>query len=209
MLAVHSLLDDMMASRVHRRVETFACDVSEDANGFTIVADLPGAATKDVSVKAKKGAVLIEARREEERWTLVHRERVVGSMSRAVALPETADLSRLKTTLRDGVLVVRVAKKGTGWLPTVDRFGRDVVSSVFSALPFVLYLVTVYAALAWAPFVFVQMAPIIDMVLSVILATFVFNLLFSLLLAPWSPPLAFPRVVYPIVPARRVVFPVW
>lgn len=186
---------------------TFAVDVSEDAGGLTIVADLPGVSPEKVSVRAVEGSIAIEVSRQAETGKMLHRERATGSVSRLIKLPDSVDPRAVKKSMSDGVLVVRVAKFGRS-----SRLGRGfgaAARSLASVAALVLFSAAFYTvlcgALAAAPAVLATFAPIADFLLSIWFATMVFNLLFSMLLpsAPpdlvWAPPFWSPRSHYRVV----------
>mmetsp|Transcript_12637 Transcript_12637/g.40088 ORF Transcript_12637/g.40088 Transcript_12637/m.40088 type:complete len:197 (-) Transcript_12637:793-1383(-) len=164
--AQFELWENMCAARS----SAFPMDVSEDARGFTIVADLPGVPNDAVSVSVRElGVLLIKAERAPETGSLLHRERSSGSTSRAVRLPKSANLRAFSTERRDGVLVVRVPKKS--W-------------DLSFALPFLFLALTILLA----PAVLVRLAPVLDFVFTLLLATVVVNVFFALLLPPvYSP----------------------
>lgn len=207
---LHTFFDEIMTTPnmiSSSRSVPFEVDLSEDQDGFTIVGDLPGVTKNDVTVApANDQTVVITATREAETSTMLHRERSTGSVSRAIRLPPTADLSSIVTNLCDGVLMVRIMKKGRSSWSRLSRKLGGAVRWVLSVLPFALYALTVYFILTIAPTVLVQFAPAIDFVLSLLLSTIIFNFLFSLLLSPWSTPVLSPTTLL-LPPGTAYLFP--
>ncbi|MCL1912701.1 MAG: Hsp20/alpha crystallin family protein [Eubacteriaceae bacterium] len=94
----------------------FKIDVEEKDDGYTITAELPGAAKEDVSVEFIEGKMKIsfekteEANTENEQKNYIHRERRTASMYRVVHLP-AMDPQGAKAALAEGVLTVTVPKR--------------------------------------------------------------------------------------------------
>ncbi len=90
-------------------------DVKETAEGFTIVADLPGVLEKDVEITLAGNRLTIsghreaEERKEGERWHSV--ERTSGRFSRSFLLPEDIEGDKVKADLKAGVLNLSLPRK--------------------------------------------------------------------------------------------------
>ncbi len=91
-------------------------DVTETNDAFMINADLPGVSEEDVEVSVTGNRLTIGGRREAEdvqegdRYVAV--ERSYGSFSRSFVLPDSADLERIQAELTNGVLKIKVPKRG-------------------------------------------------------------------------------------------------
>jgi HSP20 family protein len=92
-----------------------AFEVKETADSFVLRADVPGVEEKDLDIAVHSGVLTVsgsraaEERREGESFALY--ERQYGSFSRSFALPDLADGDRIDAMLKNGVLVLTVAKK--------------------------------------------------------------------------------------------------
>ncbi len=110
---LQQLFDDVVRQRdAHEFVP--AADTSEDAHGFTIELDVPGASATDINVVAEAGTLTVSGtaavRQPREGERTVSRERRSGSFSRQFRLPESADSTRVAATHQNGVLTVRIEK---------------------------------------------------------------------------------------------------
>jgi HSP20 family protein len=89
-------------------------DVSEDAEQYTISADIPELTKKDVAVRVEDGVLYISGERKRETVdenTKHHREeRFFGSFLRTFQLPEDGDVGRVAADFKNGVLKVVVPK---------------------------------------------------------------------------------------------------
>ena len=91
-------------------------DVSEDDEGLKVVAELPGVSPEDIEVEVQEGALILsgEKKHEEEHKDdgFYRIERSFGSFRRVVPLPEGLDLDKVEARHKNGVLTVRIARKG-------------------------------------------------------------------------------------------------
>ena len=89
-------------------------DVAETEDGFHLVADLPGLNRKDVSITFENGVLTISGERADtfdaESTPAVRRERWTGRFERAFEFTTDVDASRIKATVRDGVLRIDVPR---------------------------------------------------------------------------------------------------
>ena len=80
-------------------------------------ADLPGVKQDDVEISLTDNRLLITGKRDQEmaqdEGTLHTYERSFGSFQRAFVLPDNADLDKISSDLKDGVLTLAVPKKET------------------------------------------------------------------------------------------------
>ena len=94
-----------------------ACDIVESDKQFTIMADLPGIEKEQVKVTLKDRVLKIEGTRElylENDEILKREERAQGSFIRSFSIPDHADTSSVEASFKNGVLTVRISKKGSG-----------------------------------------------------------------------------------------------
>ena len=91
-------------------------DVTETNDAFVINADLPGIDEDDVDVSVMGNRLTVSGRREAEdvqegdRYVAI--ERSYGSFSRSFVLPDSADLEQIQADLTNGVLRIKVPKRG-------------------------------------------------------------------------------------------------
>ena len=91
-------------------------DVFETAKEVIVEASVPGYKEKDIGVSIEGHVLIIEGEKKErkqEKGVVYHRKEVlVGRFCREIRLPVGADESRAEVGLEDGVLCVRIPKKG-------------------------------------------------------------------------------------------------
>ena len=89
-------------------------DVSETAEEVIVKAELPGVDKKDVEVEVRPDSISLKAEvseeREEKERTYHRRERVWRHYERLLPLPAEVVTDKVKATMRDGVLEVRMTK---------------------------------------------------------------------------------------------------
>lgn len=91
------------------------CDIAESKSQYRLLIDLPGMKKEQVDISLKSGVISISGQRElylEDDETLKRSERKQGSFVRSFALPDNVDTSSISATFSDGVLQVKVLKKG-------------------------------------------------------------------------------------------------
>ncbi len=92
-----------------------AVDITEEANGFVIHADVPGVEPKDIDVTLDEGVLSIRGQRRvdarEEREGFRRVERLSGQFFRRFSLPDTAAPEGVEAKYVNGVLEVRVPKQ--------------------------------------------------------------------------------------------------
>lgn len=90
-------------------------DIHETDDAYIFEADMPGVREQDLDVQLAGNNLQITGKRdrEEERdeGTVHSYERSFGQFSRSFALPEHADLDKVRCDLKDGVLTLVVPKK--------------------------------------------------------------------------------------------------
>jgi HSP20 family protein len=91
-----------------------SCDVSENAAGYKVRAELPDVKKDDIKVTLDGGVLTPQGERKqekEEKDTKVHRrEMFYGSFMRSFTLPDDADEAAVTATFKDGILEVTVGK---------------------------------------------------------------------------------------------------
>lgn len=90
-------------------------EFKETKNAYTFKADLPGVQEKDLEISVTGSRIQITGKREEEETREDDRyyayERSYGSFTRSFTLPEGANADDVTAELKDGVLILRVAKR--------------------------------------------------------------------------------------------------
>jgi HSP20 family protein len=93
---------------------TPAVDLVEDADHFTLRADLPGLRPDDVDIEVADGVLTISGRRDSEEHAehagYERLERSFGSFRRSLTLPEGIDPDAVQAGFDRGVLEVRIPK---------------------------------------------------------------------------------------------------
>ena len=89
-------------------------DVSEDADKFTVKADLPGVPREDVKLSIDDGVLTIEGERktdEESKSVNYHRiERVYGRFSRSLNLGMSLNADLINAAYNNGILTITLPK---------------------------------------------------------------------------------------------------
>lgn len=101
-----------------------AIDVYETDTEFVIEADLPGVHQENVDIQFDRGTLTISgtraatlpARKENAQLRVFSSERVSGTFSRSIRLPEHVDAERIEAVFSTGVLTLHVPK-AKGALP--------------------------------------------------------------------------------------------
>jgi HSP20 family protein len=87
-------------------------DISEDAHGYLLKADLPEMKKDDVRVTVEDGILSVSGERKcqkEDQKKKFHRiERSFGTFRRSFTLPEDADSTKVTAEFREGVLKVHL-----------------------------------------------------------------------------------------------------
>ena len=117
---IDSLLEEFLRTRGGAAAELRTgwlptVNVSENAEGFRVTADLPGLEKKDVTVAIEEDRLVLSGSRSEEKeekgrnWH--RRERSSGEFRREIELPSEIDTIKSTATMHNGVLIVDLVKK--------------------------------------------------------------------------------------------------
>ncbi len=93
-----------------------AVDVVEDADGWRLVFEVPGASPDSVTVEVKERVVVLRGVRlatERGAGRFLRLERATGPFERALELPEEADAEGARAFFQDGLLVLSVPKRAS------------------------------------------------------------------------------------------------
>ena len=96
---------------------TFAppVDVYEDEHNVTLKIEVPGIDEKDIDVRIENNLLTVHGERkfetEEKEENFRRVERQYGSFTRSFTLPESADLGKVRSDMKDGELTLVVPKK--------------------------------------------------------------------------------------------------
>ncbi len=90
-------------------------EASSDEDAYRIAIELPGVADEDIELTVNDDVLTVKGEKksvkEEEGRTWYFSERQYGTFSRSFRLPPDADGNKASAELKDGILVVTVAKK--------------------------------------------------------------------------------------------------
>ncbi len=94
---------------------TPAVDIREEAEQFVLRADVPGVDSEAIQVSTDDGVLKIQGSREQAEESaegpFVRRERAHGDFERSFQLPDTADVSSIEASHKQGVLEILIPKK--------------------------------------------------------------------------------------------------
>jgi HSP20 family protein len=92
-----------------------ALDVRESETAYTVLAEVPGLAAKDVQVYTSDGCITLAGEKKEETEThekgYWRQERSYGSFKRVVPMPADADIDSVAAEMKNGLLTLTVPKK--------------------------------------------------------------------------------------------------
>jgi HSP20 family protein len=92
-------------------------DVTENDQGYTVKADIPGVKKEDINVRIDGNVVQIDAEARSEKETkgngdkVLRSERYYGTISRTFSLAQDIDDSKVQAKYADGVLKLELPKK--------------------------------------------------------------------------------------------------
>jgi HSP20 family protein len=100
----------------NQRLFAPAVDIHEEKDAFVVKAELAGVKPEEIHVDVENGVLTLKGERKldrDENKDGYHRvERWYGSFQRQFTLPRTVDADRIEAATKDGVLTVRIPKKG-------------------------------------------------------------------------------------------------
>jgi HSP20 family protein len=103
---------------------TPAVDIFEDKESISVRAELAGLKAEDVHVSVENDVLTLRGERklerEEQKQGYRRIERAYGSFTRSFALPEIVDGEKIHAEMKDGVLTLRLPKKGEAQPRRVD-----------------------------------------------------------------------------------------
>lgn len=114
--ALSGLINDFWAIPARNIEFNPSVDVSEDEHAFHVKVELPGMEEKDLTVTLHEKLLTIAGEKKEERRdgdvgkNYLHCERVFGSFSRTIALPEGVDPEGVTARYANGILEVDLKK---------------------------------------------------------------------------------------------------
>lgn len=89
-------------------------DVFEDADGLTLLADLPGVSKERLNVRVERDTLIVEGEVQialSEQMQAVHADIRSTRYQRRFALSDELQTERIEASLKDGVLTVRIPKR--------------------------------------------------------------------------------------------------
>lgn len=88
-------------------------DILENAEGFVVYADLPGADEKSIDVRLDKGTLTLDAQlttQPEDGWNPLHAEYRLGAYHREFRVSEDIDANGVSARMHNGVLELTLPK---------------------------------------------------------------------------------------------------
>ena len=108
-------------------------DIYETETAFVVEADLPGVHQENVNVQFDRNALTISGTRaatlparEKAQLRVFSAERLSGTFSRSIRLPEHVDAEKIEASFTDGVLSVTVPKAAGARSRTIPVVNREV-----------------------------------------------------------------------------------
>ena len=97
-------------------------DASAAADAYEVCLELPGVKSDDIEVSLHDGNLTVKGEkrvtREEKGRTYFFSEREYGAFQRSFRLPADAERENITADFQDGVLIIRVPKKGQAETPS-------------------------------------------------------------------------------------------
>jgi len=92
-----------------------AIDLVEDKDSIKVEAEMPGLGVEDIKVSINEGILTIKGEKtisqKDENKNYLSREINYGYYERTIALPESADIEKAKSSFKKGMLWVTIPKK--------------------------------------------------------------------------------------------------
>jgi HSP20 family protein len=88
-------------------------DIREADHNLVLSAELPGVSPNDVEVRLENNTLYLKGERKLEAHEQSYHqiERVYGPFARAFTLPDSVDPNNVEAELKDGVLIIKLAKR--------------------------------------------------------------------------------------------------
>ncbi len=106
---------DLFDSSFFGRSSVPAMDFAEDDNNFYLYMDIPGVDKKDIDLTISRNVLILKGEKKNlknvDEEKVYHNEIWYGTFERSITLPDMADTDKVSADLKDGVLVVTIAKK--------------------------------------------------------------------------------------------------
>jgi HSP20 family protein len=120
MLSLNRALDEAFTSSAHgaeaARVWVPAIDLIEKKDAYVVRAELPGVERSNLDITFEKNVLTISGRKDalieaqDEELRVFAAERVTGSFSRSLRMPDYIDGDKIGADFRDGLLTITVPK---------------------------------------------------------------------------------------------------
>ena len=108
------MFDSLINDSAFVRKSSPRVDISENADGYVLEAELPGFTEKDVEVKVDDNLLTISSKKEEEKKEedngYILRERRHESFARSFVLPKDVDKSAIEARFANGLLSLTLNK---------------------------------------------------------------------------------------------------
>lgn len=90
-----------------------ALDLVENADGYTLMVELPGVDKKDIQLSVENHLLTLEGEKKEvkDKKRFFRKETWTGSFRRTISLPLAADSGKVNAELSNGILTVHIGKK--------------------------------------------------------------------------------------------------
>ncbi len=109
------LSEDLFSKFDSSFASTPAVDLKDVGDAYQLRANIPGSDENQIKVTTEKGMLKIEAKstkaKEEKGKEFLKKERFVGSYMRMLSMPNDADMDKLKSNYKNGVLEITIPKK--------------------------------------------------------------------------------------------------
>lgn len=96
-------------------VPTPAMDVSEDADAYTLTAELPGMSESEIELAVRDGILTLTGEKKQEKdkkdKNFYMSERIFGAFDRSFTLPDGVDTDKIAAKFAKGVLTITLPKK--------------------------------------------------------------------------------------------------
>ncbi len=147
MLTLNRVMDEAVGQGAFEHTDTAArpqlwlppVDIYETESAFVVEADLPGIHEENVNIQFDRNALTISGTRgatlpakDKAQLRVFSAERMSGTFSRSVRLPEHIDADKIEASFAHGVLTVTVPKSAGARPRTISVVNREVQQQVRS-----------------------------------------------------------------------------